>query len=99
MISMTSVAWHLSLVGAGQASVDAGEDLQIEVAKKRVGKHVVISQGANEWFMLINVTPENAVIHRRERYQDRYMVDESETHDCPMTSDEVESRSPTMSTA
>lgn len=48
IIIMTSVVWRLSLVVAGQVSVDVGEDLQIEVVKKRASKQVVTSQGAKE---------------------------------------------------
>ncbi|MBI3357136.1 MAG: hypothetical protein HY038_10280 [Nitrospirae bacterium] len=67
-----------------------GEELQIEVTKKGLGKQVVISQGAKEWFMLIEVTPENAVVVRQEKENDQYLVDESETHDRPMTPGEVD---------
>jgi len=70
--------------------VSASEDLHIEIAKKGLGKEVVITQGAREWFMLIEVTPENSVVLRQEKEQGRYLVDESETHDRPMTTDEVE---------
>ncbi|UVT16550.1 MAG: hypothetical protein H8K04_03010 [Nitrospira sp.] len=90
MLMMTPVAWHFSLVGTAWASADAGEDLRIEITKRGTGKQVVISQGAQEWFMLIDVTPENAVVLRQEKEHDRYLVDESETHDRPMTSDEVD---------
>jgi hypothetical protein len=87
---MTPEAWCLCLTGTAQTSTDTGEELQIEVIKKGAGKQVVISQGAKEWFMLVDVTPENAVILRQEKDQDRYIVDESETHDRPMTADEVD---------
>jgi hypothetical protein len=43
-----------------------------------------------EWFMLVDVTPENAVVIRQEKEHDRYLVDESETHDRPMTAAEVD---------
>jgi hypothetical protein len=68
----------------------SGEDLQIEVTKKGLGKQVVISQGAREWFMLIDVTPENSVVVRQEKDREQYLVDETETHDRPMTRDEVD---------
>lgn len=68
----------------------SGEALQIEFTKKGLGKQVVISQGAKEWFMLIDVTPDNTVVVRQEKDRDRYLVDESETHDRPMTSGEVD---------
>jgi len=72
------------------STVSASEDLHIEITKKGLGKEVVITQGAREWFMLIEVTPENSVVLRQEKEQGRYLVDESETHDRPMTTDEVE---------
>lgn len=90
LLLMTPEAWSLCLTGTAQTSTDTGEELQIEVIKKGVGKQVVISQGAKEWFMLVDVTPENAVILRQEKDQDRYIVDESETHDRPMTADEID---------
>lgn len=83
-------AWYPSLVPTAQAYADTAEDLHIEAARKGAGKQVVISQGAKEWFMLIDVTPENTVILRQEKDHDRYIVDESETHDRPMMSDEVD---------
>ncbi|MGH7181267.1 MAG: hypothetical protein ACREJN_04725, partial [Nitrospiraceae bacterium] len=55
-----------------------------------LGKEVVITQGAREWFMLIEVTPENSIVLRQEKEHDRYLVDESETHDRPMTMEEVD---------
>lgn len=79
-----------SSVAAGEPDIVSGEELQIEVTKKGLGKQVVISQGAKEWFMLIDVTPENAVVVRQEKDRDRYLVDESETHDRPMTPGEVD---------
>lgn len=85
-----SAAWYLSLVAKAQAYTDTAEELHIEVTRKGAGRQVVISQGAKEWFMLIDVTPENTVILRQEKDHDRYVVDESETHDRPMTADEVE---------
>lgn len=93
-----STAIGLLMIGALSAlpSVRAGdlpasgEEFRIEVTKKGLGKQVVISQGAKEWFMLIDVTPENAVVVRQEKEHDRYLVDESETHDRPMTPGEVD---------
>ncbi len=73
-----------------RGAVDAGDELQVEVTKKGAGKQVVIVQGAKEWFMLIDVTPENAVILKQEKDHERYLVDESEIHDRPMTADEVD---------
>ena len=70
--------------------VSASDDLHIEITKKGLGKEVVITKGAREWFMLIEVTPENSVILRQEKEHNRYLVDESETHDRPMTTGEVD---------
>ena len=72
------------------SSACASDDLHIEITKKGLGKEVVITQGTREWFMLIEVTPENSVVLRQEKEQDRYLVDESETHDRPMTMGEVD---------
>jgi len=65
------------------------EDYEVEVTKKDLGKEVVIKKGDKEWFMMIEVTPENTVIIRQEKEKDAYLVDESETHDRAMTKDEV----------
>jgi hypothetical protein len=70
--------------------VSASDDLHVEMTKKGLGKQVVITQGAREWFMLIDVTPENSVILRQEKEHETYLVDESETHDRPMTTGEVD---------
>ncbi len=80
----------VSLAQAGEQDIGSDEALQIEVTKRGLGKQVVISQGVKEWFMLIDVTPENAVVIRQEKDRERYLVDESETHDRPMTSGEVD---------
>lgn len=70
-------------------AAESGE-LQIEVSKKGLGKEVVITQGAKEWFMMIEVTPENTVVVRQEKDHDKYLVDESETHDRPLVPAEVD---------
>jgi hypothetical protein len=70
--------------------VGASDDLHIEITKKGLGKEVVITQGAREWFMLIEVTPENSVVLRQEKDHGTYLVDESETHDRPMTTGEID---------
>jgi hypothetical protein len=72
------------------SSAYASDDLHIEIAKKGLGKEVVITQGAREWFMLIEVTSENSVVLRQEKKHGAYLVDESETHDRPMTTGEVD---------
>ena len=70
--------------------VGAADALHIEITKKGLGKEVVITKGTREWFMLIEVTPENSVIVRQEKDHDLYLVDQSETHDHPMTAGEVD---------
>ena len=75
---------------ARAAEASSGEELQIEITKKGLGKEVVITQGTREWFMLIDVTPENSVVVRQEKDHETYLVDESETHDRPMTPGEVD---------
>lgn len=76
----------LSLAADGTGA----DELHIEISKKGLGKEVVITRGSQEWFMLIEVTPENTVVLRQEKDQDRYLVDESETHDRPLTAGEVD---------
>jgi hypothetical protein len=66
------------------------DELQIAISKKGLGKEVVITQGAREWFMLVEVTPENTVIVRQEKDRDQYVIDESETHDRPLAPIEVD---------
>jgi len=68
----------------------ASEELQVEVTKKGLGKEVSMKKGNKEWFMLIEVTPENTVVVRQEKENETYLVDESETHDRPMTPAEVD---------
>ena len=84
----------ITVLGVGLLTIPsfvyASDDLHIEITKKGLGKEVVITQGAREWFMLIEVTPENSVVLRQEKEHDRYLVDESETHDRPMTMGEVD---------
>jgi len=69
----------------------AGDELEIAISKKGLGKEVLITQGVREWFMLVEVTPENTVIVRQEKERDQYLVDESETHDRPLAPIEVDS--------
>jgi hypothetical protein len=77
---VTSPAWVLV----------AADELQIEINKKGLGKEVVITQGGREWFMLVEVTPENTVIVRQEKDREQYLVDESETHDRPLAPIEID---------
>ncbi|MBM4138261.1 MAG: hypothetical protein FJ244_02075 [Nitrospira sp.] len=79
----------LALAYAGDQPA-SGEAPEIEITKKGLGKQVVISQGAKEWFMLIDVTPDNSVVLRQEKDRDQYLIDESETHDRAMTQSEVD---------
>jgi hypothetical protein len=88
-------AWVLvplafALAGTPTVVWAGSEDLQIAISKKGLGKEVVITQGAREWFMLVEVTPENTVIVRQEKDRDHYLVDESETHDRPLAPVEVD---------
>jgi hypothetical protein len=81
-----------TLLAAG-VSLAAGEesgDLDIAITKIGLGKEVVITAGALEWFMRVEVTPENTVVVRQEKQGDRYLIDESETHDRSMTAAEVD---------
>ncbi|HRI39604.1 MAG TPA: hypothetical protein PLO50_13695 [Nitrospira sp.] len=87
---LTVVIGDMSFASGVWPSTETSDGLQIEIARKGAGKQVVLSQGAKEWFMLIEVTPENSVILKQEKEQDRYLIDESETHDRPMTADEVD---------
>ena len=41
-------------------------------------------------FRSIDVTPYNSVVLRQEKDRGQYLVDESETHDRPMTQGEVD---------
>jgi hypothetical protein len=72
------------------ASGTAEGELQVEIVKKGLGKEVSIKKGAKEWYMLIEVTPDNTVVIRQEKENDTYLVDESETHDRAMSTGEVD---------
>jgi len=91
---LVSASLGIAVLGTGLLttpfSISASDDLHIEITKKGLGKEVVITQGAREWFMLIEVTPENSVVLRQEKEHGMYLVDESETHDRPMTMGEVD---------
>lgn len=83
----------LALFGGGMffASLAvAADELKIEVTKKGLGKEVVVTQGQKEWYMLVEVTPENTVVVRQEKDGEKYLIDESETHDRPLTAGEVD---------
>jgi hypothetical protein len=89
LLRMTLVVWCVSVADVVGNAASTGDDLWIEVTQKGAGKQVVILQGAKEWFMLVDVTPENAVVIRQEKEHDRYLVDESETYDRPISAAEV----------
>ena len=79
-----------STASAGSPASASTQDLQIEITKKGLGKEVSLRKGVKEWFMLVEVTPENTVVIRQEKENDAYLVDESETHDRPLTAGEVD---------
>jgi hypothetical protein len=80
----------LFLVSNPDSVLAAADELQIEINKKGLGKEVVITQGGREWFMLVEVTPENTVIVRQEKDREQYLVDETETHDRPLAPVEID---------
>jgi hypothetical protein len=92
-LRISGLLW-IAVLGVGlltiPSAVCASDDLHIEITKKGLGKEVVITQGPREWFMLIEVTSENSVVLRQEKKHGTYLVDESETHDRPMTTGEVD---------
>ena len=75
---------------AAAADAVVESDLQIDITKIGLGKEVVMTQGKKEWFMRVEVTPENSVIVRQEKQGERYLLDESEMHDRAMTPAEVD---------
>jgi hypothetical protein len=90
LLALPAAMLILAFVWAAPArSADSPGDYQVEVTKKGLGKEAVVRKGDKEWFMMIEVTPENTVIIRQEKDKDVYLVDESETHDRAMTADEV----------
>ncbi len=78
------------LVPEGHSAFAAEDDLDIHIEKKGLGKEVTIRQGAREWFMMVEVTPENTVIVRQEKNNETYVLDESENHDRALTTGEVD---------
>lgn len=77
-------------MGADPTTSTTEAGLQIDVTKIGLGKEVVITKGNKEWFMRVEVTPENSVVVRQEKDGERYLVDESETHDRSMSPAEVD---------
>ena len=82
---LVALAWAAPALPAEPS----GGDYQVDITKKGLGKEALIKKGDKEWFMMIEVTPENTVIIRQEKDKDTYLVDESEMHDRAMTADEV----------
>ncbi|MDR4478441.1 MAG: hypothetical protein R3B37_01655 [Nitrospira sp.] len=80
---------HRAQAADGASSIGES-DLQIDITKIGLGKEVVITKGAKEWFMRVEVTPENSVVVRQEKDGERYLLDESEMHDRAMTPAEVD---------
>ena len=76
--------------GEAPAGDPPAEELQIEITKKGLGKEVVMRRGPKEWYMLVEVTPENTVVIRQEKEHESYLLDDSETHDRSMTPAEVD---------
>jgi len=68
----------------------SGDDLQVEVTKKGLGKEVVIHKGTREWYMLVEVAEGNTVIIRQEKDGDTYLLDESEMHDRALSKGEID---------
>ena len=87
-LSLCPVA--LSSHAAWAADGTTEPELQIDITKIGLGKEVVITQGKKEWFMRVEVTPENSVVVRQEKEGERYLLDESEMHDRAMTPAEVD---------
>ncbi|WP_447978196.1 hypothetical protein [Candidatus Nitrospira bockiana] len=77
-------------VSAAEEPAGTAGELEIEITKKGLGKEVTLRRGAKEWFMLVEVTPDNTVVIRQEKDHDSYLVDESETHDRPLAPGEVD---------
>ena len=91
-LALSLLFWSSSLIPTftlAQPSIGT-EGLQIEITKIGLGKEVVMTEGAMEWFMRVEVTPENTVVVRQEKQGERYLIDESETHDRSMTAVEVD---------
>jgi hypothetical protein len=78
------------LSGPGAAQDGPDHSLEVEVNKKGLGKEAVLRKGPHEWYILVEVTPDNTVVLRQEKNLDAYVLDESETHDRPFTPVEVD---------
>ncbi|MBP8116394.1 MAG: hypothetical protein H8K05_18915 [Nitrospira sp.] len=82
----------VALSGQAVRAADSApeSELQIDITRIGLGKEVVITKGRKEWFMRVEVTPENSVVVRQEKEGERYLLDESEMHDRAMTPAEVD---------
>jgi hypothetical protein len=89
LLTFLALAFVWPAIAASEATAQKDE-LQIEITAKGLGKEVSIHKGSKEWFMLIEVTVDNTVVVRQEKEHDRYLVDESETHDRALTKAEVD---------
>ena len=87
-LSLCPVAFSSHAAWAADGTTES--ELQIDITKIGLGKEVVITQGKKEWFMRVEVTPENSVVVRQEKEGERYLLDESEMHDRAMTPAEVD---------
>lgn len=91
LLSLSNVGLDGRAVQAADTnSAPTESDLQIDITKIGLGKEVVITKGRKEWFMRVEVTPENSVVVRQEKEGERYLLDESEMHDRAMTPAEVD---------
>jgi len=90
LVAAAAFSIPLSIVEAADPSPPSGQDFEIEITKKGLGKEVSVRRGPKEWFMLVEVTPDNTVVIRQEKENDTYLVDESETHDHAMSAGEVD---------
>lgn len=87
-ISLCPVGFSDEAAQAADGSADS--ELQIDITRIGLGKEVVITKGRKEWFMRVEVTPENSVVVRQQKEGERYLLDESEVHDRAMTPAEVD---------
>jgi hypothetical protein len=85
---VAAISPFLSAPGAAQDGPDHA--VEVEVNKKGLGKEAVLRMGPHEWYILVEVTPDNTVIVRQEKNLDSYVLDDSETHDRSFTPAEVD---------
>ena len=72
------------------AQAPAGGEFHVEIVKKGLGKEVTITKGAKEWFMMIEVTPENSVIVWEEKDHGAFVAGDHEQHDHSMSAKDVD---------